>query len=476
MSLSVLFALLACRAEPRRLVDTRPGSNVLLVVLDTVRADSLGAYGRPGSLTPIFDSLATQGVLFERAYANAPWTLPSHASLFTGELATTHGATQEHLVLDEAATTMAEVFRAAGYATYAASANPVVGDQHGLSQGFDRFDETWRAATKTKLDPIDRHTNRAGLAAFLDELPPDTPFFGFVNYVDAHLPYVPPEDFARRAVDGDRFDGLQLLAATRLKRKDHYLMEDGLPTEAMTLLGQLYDGEVAFVDALVGDLLSLLDELELSGETLLVVTSDHGEQLGEGGHLGDAFSLRNELLHVPLLIVAPGDEDVPRRRTELVQLVDVLPTVASFCGVEVPAALAGRDLFAAGADRAEVPAIATYGWPAHALAAFSDGELAATLPRLEPHLHRLVTIQDAHQKLTWSSQGRHERVVLDQRGRQRSDSFEPSTGFDGPLAGLLLDARAPLLDRDEPRPADLVRPARDPELHEALEALGYVGE
>jgi arylsulfatase A-like enzyme/tetratricopeptide (TPR) repeat protein len=249
----------------------RGGPNVLLVTIDTLRADRVGVYGARDAATPTLDALAARGVLFEEAMASVPLTLPSHASILTGQYPPTHGVRHNAVfVLPRSAETIAERFSEAGYATGAVVGAAVLDSGFGLEQGFDHYDSDIareRASAAGYYErPAKEVTDRA-LAWLSDQ---NRPFFLWVHYYDVHVTHNPPEPFKTR------------------------------------FQGHLYDGEVANVDFELGRLLSSLEHDKLLANTIVAVTADHGEGLGEHGEGTHSYFVYDSVLHVPLLFAGPG--------------------------------------------------------------------------------------------------------------------------------------------------------------------------
>jgi len=281
--------------------------NVLLISIDTLRADHVGAYGFPRPTTPHIDALARDGVLFKDVHTPVPMTLPAHASLLTGTLPPTHGLRDNLLNrLPEGTPTLATMLARRGLATGAIVSSFVLDRRFGTAQGFESYDDRFPAAAR-KGDLSERkgdETARAA-AAWLGAHR-DRPFFLWVHFYDPHEPYEPPEPFASRWKDDP------------------------------------YDGEVAFADECVGRLLGELRRLQLYDSTLIVLTGDHGEMLGEHGELNHGFFIYEGALRVPLVVRVPGA--APRQADVPASLIDVVPTVLAQVGAEVPREVQGLDL------------------------------------------------------------------------------------------------------------------------------------
>ena len=317
--------------------------NVLLIVLDTVRAKSLALYGYARPTTPNLNELAKSGVVFERALSTSPWTLPSHASMFTGRFPNELSATWR-TPLDGTYPTLAETFRANGYLTAGFVGNFLAGTyESGLNRGFIHYKDypvsfemvvrsSWLARS------ILGHYRLRGNAeevkySFLHWLAQTSqrPFFAFVNFMDAHDPYLPPAPF-----------NLKFLSKPL---KDSSIVEGHRYTrEQIQELRDAYEGAIAYLDYQVG---LLLDELKKRGvleNTVVVITSDHGEQFGEHDLMGHANSLYRSLLHVPLLISFPTRVPAGRRIHETVTLRDIAATLVDIVKLKNGPRLPGNSL------------------------------------------------------------------------------------------------------------------------------------
>ena len=341
--LSILGAglLAACGSDgDRGARGDRP--NVLLVTWDTTRADHLSCYGYEKETSPKLDRLAADGMLYERCYAVTSWTLPAHASLFTGKFPSAHGAQYDPdgplkltqgiqgnpawsaysaRPLSDKEITLAQVLKENGYATGAVIAGPWMKRVFGLDVGFDEYDDqnfvmlqgselNGRPAedvTRAAIDFVDRHE--------------DEPFFLFLNYYDPHGPLTPRPAFLKRFWKGP-------------------------PPQQMTAEFQLaqYDAEIAYTDHHFGRLIDSLKERGLYEDTWILVTADHGELFGENGMVGHGNSLTQPEIHIPLIVKEPGPNRPRGTDDALVQQVDVMPHLLGKLGLPLPPNMQGVPL------------------------------------------------------------------------------------------------------------------------------------
>ncbi len=323
-------------------------SNVVLIVVDALRADHLGVYGYGKPTSPHLDRLAREGVLFMHARATSSWTLPSVASILTGLYPAAHGADRATFALSNTVPTMPEAFRSAGYRTAAISANPsYVTPRHGLGRGFDEFHVEHGGLTEERrgdvmpADPWSRSfarvsgadvvTSRAleWVAAHDDGA---APYFLYLHYVDPHAGYFPPDAEATRfgvAVDDPLRGDAQwpVLASPKAPAAD----------VVATLVG-LYDAEIAHTDAEIGRLIAGVRGRPRP--TLFVVVGDHGEELNDHGGMGHGRTLFDEVLRVPFLVAGPGLV-AGRVIVNPVSLVSVWPTLAAVVGMPPPRNVSG---------------------------------------------------------------------------------------------------------------------------------------
>lgn len=317
------FILCGVKAAPAR---ARPRVIVLLV-MDTVRADRMGYAGYRRNTTPFLDKLAARSGVFDQVYATSCWTVPSHGSLFSGLYPIQHGAHMEHLHLDTGFPTLAELLGEAGYRTVGVTENQTVSGAAGFSRGFDDFVERdWKIGgdpdvTLQRVTKMIRGFESGG-----------EPLFLFVNLMAAHAPYDSAGPFKDCFVSDPAYKGRPVVANTRhwLEGKIAYTDEE------LVHLAEHYDEEVRFVDSQVERIVTALEEAGLYRDAVLCVTSDHGESLGEHGMLGHQLCLYETLVRVPLLLRAPWIEKPTRYRAPY-SLLDVTPSLLSAAGID-PAA------------------------------------------------------------------------------------------------------------------------------------------
>ncbi len=336
---SLLFlAFFSCASQ------AAPPPNIVLITLEATRADRMGFLGARAGLTPNLDRLAREGIVFESAYAQAPSTAPSHATLLTGTYPQFHHVTAAGIPLDASLPYLPDLLHARGYRTAAFVGSITLDPQSGFAPGFDRGLDAYDAGYhlpqpgEGRYQTVERRAEEvvARATSWLGRSQ-RTPFFLWVHLNDAHAPYEAPPPFAARH------------AASR------------------------YDGEVAYTDAAVAKLLAALRARKLYDDALIVVVADHGESLGAHGEDTHGVFLYDETLHVPLVLKLPKNQMAGRRIAGRVRLVDVAPSLLEAAGLPVPPAMQGQSLVrvARTTPNADQPAVALsdsprldFGWSA----------------------------------------------------------------------------------------------------------------
>ena len=329
-------------------------SNVLVIVVDTLRADHLPAYGYDAIQTPNLDAFAEDAIRFNMAFANASWTRPSFASILTGRMPSSHGVMDKSAALSDELVTMPEVFRAAGWQTRGVATNHNVAPYYNFGQGFDQYEYLEPdyvfgaddAAAKLLLmsvfkrisEKIDAMIGRvapgvayqdathvnATVSRWLDEVDGDRPFFFFVGYMDPHDPYYPHP-----------YDGTGYSRAAN---------QSPAPEEADRLRA-LYDGEIEYWDEQFGALIADLKRRGVYDDMTIVITSDHGEEFCEHGGFWHGTTLYDEQIRIPLFVKLPENSRGGTRIGHWTQSVDLMPTLIGLAGLEAPDGIQGGDIF-----------------------------------------------------------------------------------------------------------------------------------
>lgn len=372
--LGVLAATVAC-GNGRPAPPARP--NILLYLIDTLRADSLGCYGNPVVETPNLDVLASEGMLFEQAFAPSSWTRASMASIFTGLAASAHGVETRDAALGASVDHLSERLRQAGYRTGFINTNPNVGTAFGFERGFDDMIELYarrQAGYVSSMELVTTGEQVAERAAAWIAAAPE-PFFLAVLSIDPHGPYTPPPAFDRYGGD---YQG-------SVSAENPRLPGDSDSPADRKRLRSLYDGEVAYADAALGKLVVQLRGSGILDRTVTLVSSDHGEEFWEQGTRGHGKNLYDPTLRVPLILRYPPRIEGGQHISRLVRSVDIVPTLLELAGLPIPDDLDGHSLLAAAAGR---------------LDGEDAGEVFASL-RLDGH--DLYALRNAEWKLVWES-------------------------------------------------------------------------
>jgi len=318
------------KAKPRK--DNRP--NLVLIIIDTLRADHLGCYGYGRNTSPVLDRLAGEGLMFTDAWAQASWTKPSTATILTSLPTYDHGAVKRFDTLPSRVWTLSEGLAAAGYRTGAFIANGWIGNDHfNFNQGYDQF-----IKVEGKADDV---CTRGIEWLALDS---ETPSFLYLHLMDPHTPYSPPEDLRAEFDRGYVGDVLSLPAGDDLY-KSH-----SLTRENVEYLVDLYDAEIRSADRALGVFLEGLDALGIRDSTVLCITADHGEEFNDHGAFGHGGTLFEEQLEVPLVIAGPGVVPGGEIHEGLVRHMDIAPMLFGLLGLPVPDAFMGRNPLAEQAE------------------------------------------------------------------------------------------------------------------------------
>jgi arylsulfatase A-like enzyme len=467
-----LAALAGCRetGSGQEAAAARPARrpNVLLIVLDTTRRDRLSAYGHDKPTSPAFDRIAAEGTLYENCITAGSWTVPSHASLFTGLFPRDHGADVDHLELAEEHVTLAELLRQAGYQTGGICCNPWIGPRNGFVQGFDTYDEVWRPA---RTDTRDAHgaaltTERA--LTWIDARPKDgPPWFLFLNYLEPHTPYRPPAAFRNRFLPPDADpSAVERVMRWQTPHEFGYMLKVPgyeISAEEFEVMHGLYDGDVAYQDARLGELLDGLRQRGVLDDTLLAIVADHGEQLGEHGMLDHKMTVYEENIRVPLVLRYPGAIPAGARLEATVQSLDLFPTILQLAQVPYGTPRGAAPLpLSDEAGPGRVYTFADFGRPTDLLKM-----IPPDWPDVSAWDRSIKTIRGPRFKYIHYSNGARELYDLAQDPHERYNVVEQHPDVRAQLEELLLAFHD---GRD-----DMIWPAvMEPDRVEALRSLGYV--
>jgi arylsulfatase A-like enzyme len=348
--------------------------NILVYMVDTLRASELGTYGADITKTPAIDRFAADAELFEHATAPAPATRATIASFITGVAPAVHGVKTGLHALSEPTAPLArlpELLQAQGYYTAALVANPNVDPVFGFARGFDTYAGLYRKPDRARVPSSHDLTYTAPMMTaeikqFIETAPADRPFFLFVLTIDPHGPYTPPAPY-----DGmydSRATGGEAGSMKNLIRMDEQLAAG--EQVATDLVLALYRGEISYADRAFGELMSWMRERDMLDETLVVLSADHGEAFAEHGNRGHGKTIYQETLHIPLIVRYPSWFSAGRRRAEKVSLLDLSTTIAIAAGATPPGYWTGRDLRG---DNLSGPVFSMSHQPGYALTSITRG-------------------------------------------------------------------------------------------------------
>jgi arylsulfatase A-like enzyme len=327
---------------------SKPRRNVLLISLDSLRADHVGAYGYKRDTSPSFDRFARDGVLFRNAISTSSWTLPTHLTMFTGRSQVSHGVVVDTLVLSTAIPTLGQIFKEAGYSTAGFVSGPYVGGHYGYARGMDTytdFSASWGKGAEARSAILSPTINEKALEwlgqnAGAPGQKDKAPFFLFLHYFDIHYDFVPPAPYDTMfdpdytgTMDGKFF----------IERDDVHPKMD--PRD-LDHIRALYDGEIRFTDEHVGRILDKLKALGVYDDTVILITSDHGDEFFEHGNKGHHRTVYDEVLRIPFALRLPGGGHAGKIIDEQVSLLDVFPTLLDAAGFRLPSDVEGESLAA----------------------------------------------------------------------------------------------------------------------------------
>ncbi|MDA3963719.1 MAG: sulfatase [Planctomycetota bacterium] len=454
IGLLVGLSLALCAAE----VSKQP--NIVFIMVDTLRWDHVSCYGYERETTPSWDRIASEGVRFETCIAASSWTLPSVMTMFTGLPPAIHGVHTYHDRLPEAATTLAEVLSSAGYQTAAFVSNPTMNAKFGFGQGFQHYDDysVFLTGAVRALPDLTNDASAHGLRAtgasisamglrwLRSARDANKPFFLLLGYFDPHADYEPPPPYDTRFTDPaytGTVDGRGMYG--RRKPIDN-------PADRQHIR-DLYDGEILYTDHQIARVLTALDTLELTNNTIVVMISDHGEEFWDHGGLLHGHTLFDELVRVPFVMRYPGVIPAGALEQGLSAHADVMPTLLSLTGNSAAITTQGQDLSRRWRDRP----------PATVDVTFSDTRLAkGGLFAIRNHQHKLVSATKGEARLFSLASGSDEAV----------EATDISARLAAQLALWTASCEAAKLQGEE----RTVPTKLDPETMQRLRSLGYISD
>jgi arylsulfatase A-like enzyme len=470
--------------------------NILFIIMDSARAANFSCYGYTRPTTPRLDQLAAEGVLFEQAIAEGCWSLPVHTSLFTGLFPLCHGLTTSQQALPENYPTLARILKTHGYQTCCFTSNAYISPNTGLVQGFDTVEEIWRnfqprGFQRTRTSKLIKRLEQYGPATkpvirfirFLmrvrkqvrrrkrqtdsgaqltnariqkwltESWNPQTPFFMFVNYMECHEKYDPPHPYERQFMPS-RFSPSRVAKVSPNKAEVLSSQNRKKREEDLEIIRALYDGELNYLDQKIGELLDFLRVKGILDETIVVVTADHGDSLGEHNHLGHRMDLYEQLVQVPLLVRYPARFQPGERIPYQIQLTDLFPTFLELAGVETEQA--NRNGF-----------ISLCNLPKQEIHPYTVAENTA-IKRLNGVVARMI--RTSQHKYIWKSNGQHELYDLKNDPNELNNLINKQPELASQLHQQLEAwEQSHSQMKTETRQADY-----DETVEERLRALGYV--
>jgi arylsulfatase A-like enzyme len=453
--------------------------NILLIVMDAVRAKNLSCYGYYRPTSPNLERFARRCVIYDTAISPGGWSLPAHASIFTGLYPSRHGAHEQYKHLRAEFPTMAELLCARGYRTLAFCYNAYVSPATGLARGFGSFNQPFdriphpirRLAGKAESglallrgmrDSGARYINRQVRAA-LSRLQGDKqPFFLFVHYGEPHAPYRPPRRYNRYL---PRDISLKRAGQVNQDQWAYLARQVSMDKEDFEILTALYDAEITYLDSRIAEVLNWLETWDILDQTMVIVTADHGENIGEHGLMGHQYCLYDTLLHVPLLVHYPKGVTAPGRVSHQVQTLDLLPTVLAMLGdtsSEAYCSLQGYDLLSS--TRHDF-AVAEWARP-------NLDRFHRRYPGIDVSIYdrSIKMVRTNHLKYIWSSDGAHELYNLQNDPGETHNIQAECPTLAQNLDRLLTTWRTSFEVANLPDKA----PEFDQEVRNRLRALGYL--
>ncbi len=401
--------ILLCFITLRITMDQTPSispekPNIIIIVMDTARQDRLSCYDYHRRTSPNLELLSENSTLFTKAYSTSGWTPPAHASLFTGLFPIAHKTTQENPALSAELKTLAEILTNQGYETIGITENPMVSRHFQFHRGFSVFIETWKRffiKEPVHINPAYKFFNN--YIEHRKKSENKKPFFVFINFIEPHNPYDSSHQFMHSFTKDDS------IKCNNNRWQKHFLGLERFSPKEINHLNALYDAEILYVDHWIGKIAELLKKVELWNDTLFIVTSDHGENIGHHDMMDHVFSIYESTVKIPLIIHFPPLFPENKKINDPVQLTDIFPTIIDILNLDSSAFPSqGRSLLHETSPDRSV--FVEYYYPEQVLSTFDDQE------RLNPNLEKFKRIQRAvirsDWKLLFRSDGDHELYHL----------------------------------------------------------------
>ncbi len=464
------------------MVARRP--NILLIVMDPARRDHVSSYGALRETTPHLAAFAEEGCVYENAFTAAPWTPPSHATMFTGLYPPSHKVDHGHLFLEPEVPTLAATLTAAGYETINLTNNSFVGYATGLDRGFTTVEEKgdpnrWRYLRKraarawAKMRDGVRDAGASHsvqwVRRWLRRRDPEQPFFLFINFLEPHLPYTPPRRFVERFCDPCAIRAEVRRVGLEAAGADYLTGRVTLDEEGLNHLAILYDAELAYLDTRLHDIFTNLCTAGLLDQTMVIVTSDHGENLGDYGMVDHQYCLYDTLVRIPLIVRYPELFSPGSTVEGLVQNVDFAPSILKVAGADPgEMVLQGQSLLPD--DVATEPrkyVYADYARPSTTLSALQEKHPTFDVT---PYDRALSMVRDDRYKLIQTSDGTEELYDLHEDPHEEnnlaSDHPDLAANYGDALSTWRRDC-TPAVEREDDH-------AFDARTLTMLEELGYL--
>jgi arylsulfatase A-like enzyme len=492
----VLISLVGCESESEPLAPAKPDAqkaavksdnaavkkpnNIVIVVLDTVRQDHLSTYGYERNTAPNLTAFSKYATMYNNAYATSCWTSPSHTSMFTGLYPSGHKTTQEKWHVEDSLTTLAEVLSKQGYQTVGVTGNAVVSSDAGFGQGFETYEESWRTKqgpkkrvqgrkqelpTQPRLS-IDAYTSN-WLETFFEERDDKRPLFLFINLIGAHTPYSSCGDNC--GIYGAEVEG----GIINNEWRDYYRGRRQMGEPDWTRLRNLYDAELREMDHHFGTILRTINANLKKKQTFIGVTSDHGENLGEHGHVSHVFSLHEPTTRIPMVLRHPEYFEKGGVSERPVQLVDLFSTALELANVSKIPKNHGHSLLRPPVDPNRL-VLNEYFRPVQALASVEMSNRVEK-QKMSKFDRRIKSLHQDGWKLHWGSDGNHELYHLEE-DREELNDLVNDKAHQPRLEAMVrtLETLVKRYEGDAPELGDA--PEMDEATRAELEALGYLGD